>query len=241
MFNYKKLIVLSASLVTSLAYAGTETNAFDTEGNPIYVDTSLLYQDPDTKVMTDPDGHQYIFTGTIEWFDESGNPIIKECSEALLFTDPSNPPDFSIVDLPGPNCVTQRITTDSYEEVPVSELAEPKVPANKIETKASTLNENDIMALSCRRFSAYASPNFWSKPIAIGSHIGATTYNVSSKILGKTLVQTWVRFWGPANVWENRQFNGNGSTTIRTGNAAASVYTTYKGIPLGSAVEGKIC
>ncbi|KKD01173.1 hypothetical protein KY46_05315 [Photobacterium halotolerans] len=122
MFNYKKMIVLSASLVTSLAYADTETNAFDTEGNPIYVDTSLLYQDSDTKVMTDPDGHQYIFTGTIEWFDEAGNPIIKECSKALLFTDPSNPPDFSIVDLPGPNCVIQRITTDSFEEVPVEQL-----------------------------------------------------------------------------------------------------------------------
>ncbi|MDO6705206.1 hypothetical protein [Photobacterium sp. 1_MG-2023] len=128
MFNYNKMIVLSASLVTSLAYAGTETNAFDTEGNPIYVDTSLLYQDPDTKVMTDPDGHRYIHVGTFETLDDYGNQAVRDCSQTLLFTDPNNPPDFSITNLPGPECELQRITTDSYQELPVEKLAKPKNP-----------------------------------------------------------------------------------------------------------------
>ncbi|WP_120510260.1 hypothetical protein [Photobacterium salinisoli] len=241
MFNYKKLILLSASLTTSLAYAGTETNAFDTEGNPIFIDTSQLYQDPETKIMQGPGGHKYIHTGTYNSFDEYGNQAEKDCSQTLLFTDPNNPPDFSITNLPGPSCALQRLTTDNFEEISVENLKAPKIQNNDQVKKQENDNIAALLDKDCKRFGAYAPPNVWSYPVPVASHIGVTTYKVSSKILGDTLVLSWVRYWSQEDKWADRKFSGNGWIKVTTGNAASSVYTTYKGVPFGSSVEGEIC
>ncbi|QUJ66711.1 hypothetical protein KDD30_11180 [Photobacterium sp. GJ3] len=238
MFYTQNLILLTATLTTSLAYAQSETNAFDSNGYPIKVDTTQLYQDPETKMMHGPEGHQYIHTGTFKTFDAFGNQMIKDCSETLLFTDPNHPPDFSITNLPDPSCTLQRLTTEDYEVLSAQDLQPPK---KKAQVKTQENGNIALLDKDCKRFGSYAPPNVWSYPIPVASHIGVTTYKVSSKILGDTLVLTWVRFWSQEDKWADRQFSGNGWIKVTTGNAASSVYTTYKGVPFGSSVEGEIC
>ncbi|WP_459778061.1 hypothetical protein [Photobacterium sp. R1] len=123
----KRIIMTTLIFLSGLAQAENTPNAYDPEGNPIFVDTFLLYQDPETKIMHGPDGHRYIDTGRFETLDDAGNPIMRECSQTLLFANPYEVPDFSITNLPGPECIMRRITTNKYEEVPVEQLKKPQI------------------------------------------------------------------------------------------------------------------
>ncbi|KDM93039.1 hypothetical protein [Photobacterium galatheae] len=127
MLKMKLTITITLALLSALTQAEDLPNAYDPDGNPLFVDTFLLYQDPETKVMLGPDGHRYINTGRFETLDDSGNPLMMDCAQTLLFANPYEVPDFSITNLPGPGCIMRRITTDKFEEVPLEQLKKPQI------------------------------------------------------------------------------------------------------------------
>ncbi|MDE1464033.1 hypothetical protein [Spartinivicinus poritis] len=205
-------------------------NAVDIEGNAITINTRSLHQEQSTGKIYGLDGRVYVLTGTYKSFDKFGNTIYKKCSEAKLFTDPTVVPDAPPGSLAGPECKIQQIEGllfDSDEQ-----------PSANAKKKVTTL-DRDLAITSCKRFAGYAPPMVWSPQTSIMGHIGSARFKIDIKTLGDTLVHSLVRYWGTSERWQETQFNG--SISIRTGNAAASVYMKYKGVPLGSAVEGKIC
>ncbi|MCX4027788.1 hypothetical protein H0A36_25205 [Endozoicomonas sp. SM1973] len=205
-------------------------NAVDIEGKAITINTRSLHQEQSSGKIYGLDGRVYVLTGTYKSFDKFGNTIYKKCSEAKLFTDPTVVPDVPPGSLVGPECKIQQV------EGPI--LDSDEQPSANAKKKVTT-PDRDLAIASCKRFAGYAPPMVWSPQTSIMGHIGSTSFKIDIKTLGSTLVHSLVRFWGPSERWQEKQFNG--STSIRTGDAAASVYMRYKGVPLGSAVEGKIC
>lgn len=91
-----------------------------------------------------------------------------------------------------------------------------------------------------RAFSAYAPPMAWGPEVTVASHMGSVTYNISYRALGNTLVLGKVTYYkGPGNQDRvTEQFTHK--TTITTSNSMANVLVRFRGVPLGSAVEGTI-
>jgi len=87
------------------------------------------------------------------------------------------------------------------------------------------------------RFNSYAPPNVWGVWNQVASHGGRITFNISYKTLGDTVVYGQVNYYSEDD-WKTEDFFE--SVTIRTGNAWAQVKVRFKGVPLGSAVEGTV-
>ncbi|MEJ6124013.1 hypothetical protein MT390_19435 [Vibrio sp. 2-Bac 85] len=230
----KKIFILAVLPSMFLTNSVFSENAYDMNGDPITVDTSSFYKDEVTGKIYSQDGNVYITKGEYESIDRHGNTIIKDCSQAMLFTDPNVVPDVPVGSLPGDECYFQQINYDedgsSYEK--------PTIPfKNEVLLEESTTSMT--RASTCTRFSGYAPPFKWSVPVPVVSHIGYTTYTITIKVKGSTDVNSWARYWGTNERWHDRKFMD--STTISTGSAASSVYMTYLGIPYGSSISGTAC
>ena len=84
-------------------------NGYDTNGNPISIDTSSLIKDYVSGKIYSQDGSVYVDKGTYEIWDNRGKTIIKDCSKSLLLTDPYVEPSAELGELPGPECYFQKI------------------------------------------------------------------------------------------------------------------------------------
>ena len=229
------LAVIPFLLASELSLASAIENAYDQNGKAIVVDTSSFYKDEVSKKIYSQDGSVYLLKGNYESSNDYGNITIKDCSEAMLFTDPDVVPDVAPGSLPGDGCYLQQINYD--EDGTSYKTPKEETLKNKIVNK--DISVSTLKTSKCTRFSGYAPPFAWSTPLPVVSHIGYTTYTITIEVKGDTSVNSWTRYWSKDERWQDRKFMG--STTISTGSAAASVYMTYLGIPFGSSIEGKAC
>ncbi len=87
------------------------------------------------------------------------------------------------------------------------------------------------------------APLVWGAWVSIASHAGSVTYTISYRPLGDTLVLAQVRYYAPyGDEPGGRQVVKDFTETIRitTSNSYANIEVRFKGIVLGSAVEGTI-
>jgi hypothetical protein len=94
------------------------------------------------------------------------------------------------------------------------------------------------LALHKRSFTADALPNVWGPAVVVGNAIGVVTYTIEYAAVGGTLVMGRVTFFEGAGGGKRVQREFRDSITITTANAVAAVECQFKGIPLGSAVDG---
>jgi hypothetical protein len=92
--------------------------------------------------------------------------------------------------------------------------------------------------LAARTFVAYAAPNFWGPTVTVATHIGVVTYTIDYEAIGDTLVLGRVTYFKGNGGGKEVTEEFNGSTTITTANAVATVRCQFQGVPLGSTVNG---
>ena len=206
-------------------------------GNPIEIDSSSFIKDDVTGKIYSKDGRVFIRKGTYEYWDNYGNTIVKDCSKALLFTDPYVVPDVEHGELPGPECYFQQIEYhedgSEYGDMKKKRLMNSKTKRFNSEKKLSSFKY-----YKCSSFYGYAPPLAWSVPIRIATHIGPTTYKVTVAPKGDTEIFSWIKFHGKYE-WIKYQFRKSASFT--TGDFAAPVWISFNGIPFGSVVTGNAC
>ena len=89
-----------------------------------------------------------------------------------------------------------------------------------------------------KMFNAYAPPVVWGPWTQIKSHGGPVSFTVKYKAVGSTLVLGKVRYWKESDKKVEQQFVDR--ITIKTANVWGNIDVCFKGIPLGSAVQGEI-
>jgi hypothetical protein len=89
-----------------------------------------------------------------------------------------------------------------------------------------------------RDFHAYAGPSIWGDWVSVADHLGVVTYNITAEAVGNTVLRSRVRYFSAPDHQVVDEFGD--SVTITTGNVVASVEVSFKGVPLGSAVDGTI-
>ena len=88
------------------------------------------------------------------------------------------------------------------------------------------------------QFQAYAPPLIWGPWATIESHTGIRTFKLSYEAIGDTTVTGKVRYCKTIGGFVEQTFAGE--IIFTTANAYASVEVCFKGVPLGSAVQGEI-
>jgi len=83
-------------------------------------------------------------------------------------------------------------------------------------------------------FNAYAGPGVYGPSYNLPGNLGAITYTVSYKVMGKTSVTGEVTYIDAKGKRVTQPFFG--SITFRTGNFAAQPKVRFRGIPTGSVV-----
>ena len=73
----------------------------------------------------------------------------------------------------------------------------------------------------------------------IASHIGTVPYTIDYQAVGDTLVLAQVRYFA-AGSGAQVTVDFSGSISIVTSNSIANIEVRFKGVPLGSAVQGSI-
>lgn len=194
----------------------------------VYLET--LYQDDNDGVAYDNYGNTYALKGTYEVPDKYGNLVERSCTKAKLFLDPMVVPVVASEDLPGPSCYIESSALDTDQN--------NNFIAEDDEFESLFGGKQSHKTFGCKRFAAYAPPLMWSPEISVASHIGSTRYTVKTKVMGNTQVQSKAKYYNGG--WVNRYFY-NSSISFTTGNAAASVFMSYIGKPLGSSIQGTIC
>ena len=200
----------------------------DGKKHKVYLES--LYQSDNGGKAYDNYGNSYILKGIYEVPNEFGNMIERSCAEAKLYLDPSFLPKVAPEDLPGPSCYIESSAKDTDDNNNFID----RDAYSKILLGGNGKDQTFV----CKRFSAYAPPMVWSPKINVASHLGSTSYTIKTKIMGNTQVQSWAKFYNRG--WQNKYFYDS-SINLTTGNAAASVYMSYKGNPLESAIQGTVC
>ncbi len=78
----------------------------------------------------------------------------------------------------------------------------------------------------------------WGPYMNIQSHGGAISFTIEYKPVGSTFVKGKVRYWKDQQTQAEMEFIDK--VTIRTANVWGNIFVCFKGIPLGSAVQGTI-
>ncbi len=212
-------------VLLALAFVSCACPSFAVE-KPIDIADELFISNGE---VFDHNGSRYVNAGSywnknIEGYIEKQN-----CIPLAILIDPNADPkafdNYEVLD--HPSCKIKMIGDDDNHYVPI-----------ETDTEVVDAMERTLTA-SCTDYPGYAPPNFWSPEIAGPGHIGAASFKISVKWYGDTYVSSRVRYWAPSNRWQKKVFNAQ--TRIRTGHAAASIYMSYKGIPLGSSVKTTIC
>jgi len=89
-----------------------------------------------------------------------------------------------------------------------------------------------------KTFTAYAAPMMWGPWTTIQSHGGSIAFAISYSAIGDTLVMGKVKYFKAKDTQVEEEFRDE--TTIRTGDVWANVEVCFKGVPLGSTVNGEI-
>lgn len=89
-------------------------------------------------------------------------------------------------------------------------------------------------------FNAYAPPMIYGPAVRVASHIGSVTYTITYSAIGNTLVEGQVTYYEGSGGGKKVTKTFYDSVTITTSNSVANVECAFKGIPLGSAVEGTV-
>ncbi|RUN76491.1 hypothetical protein EJC47_10995 [Sphingomonas sp. TF3] len=93
-------------------------------------------------------------------------------------------------------------------------------------------------ALRRRAFNAYAAPDLWGPAVIVATAIGVVTYTIEYEAVGGTLVMGRVTYFKGAGGGRKVTEEFKDSVTITTADSIADVECEFKGVPLGSAVEG---
>lgn len=92
-----------------------------------------------------------------------------------------------------------------------------------------------------KQFSALALPLAWGPWTEIQSHLGSLTFTITYAPLGDTLVMGRVRYFKKGNPDPGQVVEEfKDETSITTSNSVANIEVSFKGIILGSAVNGTI-
>lgn len=89
-----------------------------------------------------------------------------------------------------------------------------------------------------KRFTAYAAPMMWGPWTTIQNHGGSVTFKIEYSAIGDTVVMGKVRYYKEKDKLVEEEFKDE--VVIRTANVWANIDTCFKGLPLGSTVEGEI-
>lgn len=89
-----------------------------------------------------------------------------------------------------------------------------------------------------KTFTAYAAPMAWGPWMAIQSHGGVITFKITYSAIGDTLVMGKVRYYKEKEKLREEEFKDE--VTIKTADVWANIDVCFKGVPLGSTVEGEI-
>ncbi|MFC2974554.1 hypothetical protein ACFOJE_20370 [Azotobacter bryophylli] len=89
-----------------------------------------------------------------------------------------------------------------------------------------------------KTFTAYAAPMSWGPWTTIQSHGGSIAFKISYTSIGDTLVTGKVKYYKDNENMTEEEFKDE--ITIRTADVWANIGVCFKGIPLGSTVEGVI-
>lgn len=175
----------------------------------------------------DVEGNRYVLKGTYSFTDAKGKTEQKDCSKAALFTDPSVVPSFDEYpagSLAGPEC---EITLDGKAVIDFD-----------VEAKAKADAQNTPDDVACNKYHGFAPINGWARPERTEGHIGSTTFNLTTHATVSEPVDSWARYWGPGR-WLDRIYRVR--TRFTTGNAASSVWMTYKSYRVSQGVITTIC
>jgi hypothetical protein len=126
-------------------------------------------------------------------------------------------------------------TTVSQEDLP---LHLGKGAEGLLDRGNPIADSTELHALVRRPFAAYAPPMLWGPSVAVASHLGAVTYTIEYSAVGDTLVMGRVTYWKGEGGGRKVTEEFRDRTTITTSNSVGTVECEFKGVPLGSAVDG---
>jgi hypothetical protein len=86
-------------------------------------------------------------------------------------------------------------------------------------------------------FTAYAPPSIWGTWQTIYNSMGSRSFTLSFSAVGDTQVKGKVRYFGAIGKVEQEFFE---QIVFASGDAIANIEVCFKGIPLGSTVDGSI-
>ena len=89
-----------------------------------------------------------------------------------------------------------------------------------------------------KTFTAYAPPIVWGLWTTIQSHGGPIAFKITYSPIGDTMVMGKVRYYKEVGKLTEEEFKDE--VTIKTANVWANIDVCFKGVPLGSTVEGEI-
>ncbi len=214
----KNILLVSALCCSSVVFAGEQLKV---SGDRVY----------------DNDGHEYINEGSFNFFNAKTGKIEKrDCIPLAEKMDPNATLDsYPVGTISRAECTIKRVydgkVWEGQDEPKQLLPLQPIQPIQPEDTK-------DLSSLACYTFAGYAPPSVWAPYIQVYSHIGPSYFTVKYKWFGDTMVNSVVKYYSTAGWKETIYFQ---QYSFTTGNAAASIYVSYVGIPLGSSVEGQIC
>jgi hypothetical protein len=89
-----------------------------------------------------------------------------------------------------------------------------------------------------KTFTAYAAPMSWGSWATIQSHGGIITFKITYYVVGDTMVMGKVRYYREKEKLVEEEFMDK--VTIQTADVWANIDVCFKGVPLGSTIEGTI-
>lgn len=99
-------------------------------------------------------------------------------------------------------------------------------------------SSHELTPAAARNFIGYAGPLLWGPSVTVATHIGSVTYTIEYNAVGDTVVMGRVTYWKGSGAGRKVTEEFRDSTTITTSNSVATVECEFKGVPLGSTVEG---
>jgi len=215
----KKLLFLFGLIAACSSYSFAE-NRLTIDGGEVYDTDGIHYIN---------DGHYWKQLSDESWIQEDCTSLVNLINPDIPFAS-----GYEQETITSPLCVIKKMTNDG-EYKPV------EGPLPRIEDRFLKPLEHEPLSSisSCSDFSAYAPPVVWSPYIWIISHIGPTSFAIKTKWFGDTMVNSKARYWGTGGYWVETIFFQE--IRVSVGNASASVYMSYQGIPLGSSVLGTVC
>lgn len=89
-----------------------------------------------------------------------------------------------------------------------------------------------------KQFTAYAPPMMWGAWTTIQSHGGSITFNIKYSVIGDTSVFGKVKYYKTPDLLTEQEFKDE--VSITTANVWGNIEVCFKGVVLGSTVEGSI-